>query len=119
MEFSFQLKHFGFLYDFDFEFGINARPIHPHNFKELPNTFDLTLLTRWHPYYDSHYLTSRLTSHPKFIGSWLAYLQKINRIYIDEPFVPTLTKAFPFITGHYRTGIHTILTVWTTLSIFY
>ena len=33
--------------------------------------------------------------------------------------MPALTKAFPFITDHYRTGIHTIPTVWTTLSIRY
>jgi len=26
-------------------------------------------LTRWHTYYDSHYLTNRLTSRPKVIGS--------------------------------------------------
>ena len=76
MEFSFQLKQFGFLYDFDFEFGMNAGPIRPQNLKELPNTFGLTLFTQCHTYYDSYYLTSRLTSHPKFIGSWLAYLQK-------------------------------------------
>ena len=28
-------------------------------------------------------------------------------------------KAFPYITDHYRTGIHTISAVWTTLSIRY
>jgi hypothetical protein len=32
-----------FLFDFDFEFGMHARPIRPHNLKELPNTFGLTL----------------------------------------------------------------------------
>ena len=31
--------------------------------------------------------------------------------------MPALTKAFPFITDHYRIGIHTIPAVWTTLSI--
>ena len=31
--------------------------------------------------------------------------------------MPALTKAFPYITDHYRTGIHTIPAVWTTLSI--
>ena len=30
--------------------------------------------------------------------------------------MPALTKAFPLITDHYRTGIHTIPTVWTTLT---
>ena len=65
-----------FLYDFKFKFGMNAHPIRPQNLKELPKYFWSYALTRWHTYYDSHYLTSRLTSRPKFIGSWLAYLQK-------------------------------------------
>ena len=43
MEFSFQLKQFGFLYDFDFEFGMNTGPIRPQNLKELPNTFGLSV----------------------------------------------------------------------------
>ena len=43
----------------------------------------------------------------------------MDRVYIDESFMPALTKAFPFITDHYRTGIHTIPAVWTTLNIRY
>ena len=38
-------------------------------------------------------------------------------VYKIEPSVPALTKAFTYITDHYRTGIHTITAVWTTLSI--
>ena len=49
--------------------------------------------------------------------SGLAYLQKIDSVYIDEPFVPALMKVFPYITDHYRTDIHIIPAVWTTLSI--
>ena len=33
--------------------------------------------------------------------------------------MPALTKAFPFITDHNRTTIHTITVVWTTLNIRY
>ena len=98
---------------------MHACSIRPHNLKKLPNTFWSYTLTRWHTFYDSHYLTSRLTSHLKFIGPWIAYLQKMDRVYIDEPFMPALTKAFPFITDHYRTGIHTIPAVWTMLNIRY
>ena len=31
--------------------------------------------------------------------------------------MPALMKAFPYITDHYRTSIHIIIAVWTTLSI--
>jgi hypothetical protein len=65
------------------------------------------------------YITRRLTSHPRLINSWLAYLQKMDNVYLNEPFVPALMKMFSFITDRYRTSIHTILTVWTTLSIRY
>ena len=43
----------------------------------------------------------------------------MDSIYLNEPFVLALTKAFPFITDRYRTGIHTIPAVWTMLSIHY
>jgi hypothetical protein len=36
----------------------------------------------------------------------LGYLQKI--IEHNEPFMPALMKAFPYITVHYRNGIHAL-----------
>ena len=44
------------------------------------------------------------------------YLQKIDRTYICiEPFMPALMKVFPYITAHYRSGIHVSNTAWTAL----
>ena len=104
------------VYDSDLNW-MHARPIHPHQRKELSNIFGLTwLVSVAYIIRRSFYTTSRLTSRSRFIGSWLVYLQKIDRVYLNEPFMLALTKVFSFITGHYRTGIHTIPVVWITLT---
>ena len=104
------------VYDSDLNW-MHARPIHPHQRKELPNIFGLTwLVSVAYIMRRSLYTTSRLTSRSRFIGSWLVYLQKIDSVYLNEPFMLALTKVFPFITGHYRNSIHTIPVVWITLT---
>jgi hypothetical protein len=40
------------------------------------------------------------------LRTWLVYLQKITEH--NEPFMPALMKAFPYITVHYRNDIHAL-----------
>jgi len=60
---------------------MHALLIRPHKGKELPNNFGLMWLTSVaYIIRFSLYITSRLIIRPRFIGSWLAYLQKIDNI---------------------------------------
>jgi hypothetical protein len=53
-------------------------------------------------------ITSRdlVDAHLATYGTMLGYLQKITEY--DEPFMPAHMKAFPYITVHYRNGIHAL-----------
>jgi hypothetical protein len=53
-------------------------------------------------------ITSRglVDAHLATYETRLGYLQKITEH--NEPFMPTLMKVFPYITVHYRNGIHAL-----------
>jgi hypothetical protein len=45
-------------------------------------------------------------AHLEIYETRLVYLQKITEH--NEPFMPALMKVFPYITVHYRNGIHAL-----------
>jgi hypothetical protein len=66
-------------------------------------------LRRWHgTYMYLPIITSRdlVDAYLAAYETRLVYLQKITEH--NEPFMPVLMKAFPYITVHYRNGIHAL-----------
>ena len=84
---------------------MHERPIRSYQTHVPINFWPTKLVPVARQYSSLPIITSRIFLTVQLTESWLAYLQKISfqSIY-NEPPVPALTEAFPYITTHYSGG---------------